>query len=88
MRPARRLVLTWAEPADGADRSRHTRVAIDVEKVDDMVRLTVTHDKFKPASDMLKTSNGCRACFQLEVLSGNRTAAEDLGIAQAGIRSL
>lgn len=57
--PPRRLVLTWAEPADGADRSRHTRVAIDVEKVDDMVRLTVTHDKFKPGSDMLrKISNG------------------------------
>ena len=57
--PPRRLVLTWAEPADGADRSRHTRVAIDVEKVDDMVRLTVTHDEFKPGTDMFrKISNG------------------------------
>ena len=57
--PPRRLVLTWAEVADAADKSRHTRVAIDVEKVEDMVRLTVTHDEFKPGTDMLrKISNG------------------------------
>jgi uncharacterized protein YndB with AHSA1/START domain len=57
--PPRRLVLTWAEPADAADKAKHTRVAIDVEKVEDMVRLTVTHDEFQPGSDMLrKISNG------------------------------
>ena len=57
--PPRRLVLTWAEPADAADKARHTRVAMDIEKVGDMVRLTVTHDEFKPGSDMLrKISNG------------------------------
>jgi uncharacterized protein YndB with AHSA1/START domain len=57
--PPRRLVLTWAYPADGADKSKHTRVAMDIEKVGDMVRLTVTHDEFNPGSDMLpKISNG------------------------------
>jgi uncharacterized protein YndB with AHSA1/START domain len=57
--PPRRLVLTWAEPADAADKARHTRVAMDIEKVGDMVRLTVTHDEFKPGSDTLrKISNG------------------------------
>ena len=59
MRPPRRLVLTWADPADASDKGKHTRVAMDIEKVGDMVRLTVTHDEFKPGSDMLrKISNG------------------------------
>jgi uncharacterized protein YndB with AHSA1/START domain len=57
--PPRRLVLTWADPADAANKAKHTRVAIDIEMVGDMVRLTVTHDDFKPGSDMLrKISNG------------------------------
>jgi uncharacterized protein YndB with AHSA1/START domain len=57
--PPRRLVLTRADPADAADVAKHTRVAIDVETVGDMVRLTVTHDEFKPGSDMLrKIANG------------------------------
>ena len=46
--PNQRLVLTWAELADAADRSRHSRVAIDIEKVGDMVRLTITHDELRP----------------------------------------
>jgi uncharacterized protein YndB with AHSA1/START domain len=57
--PQRRLVLSWAEPADAADRAKHSRVAIDIEKMSDMVRLTVTHDELDPASDMLgKIANG------------------------------
>jgi uncharacterized protein YndB with AHSA1/START domain len=57
--PPRRLVLTWADPKDGADRTKHTRVAIDIETVGEMVRLTVTHDEFQPGSDMLrKITNG------------------------------
>lgn len=43
--PNRRLVLTWGDPADAAD---HSRVAIDIETVGDMVRLTVTHDELQP----------------------------------------
>jgi uncharacterized protein YndB with AHSA1/START domain len=50
--PNRRLVMTWAEPADAADRKRHTRVAMEIEPVGKMVRLTVTHDEFAPGSDM------------------------------------
>jgi uncharacterized protein YndB with AHSA1/START domain len=49
--PQRRLVLSWAEPADAANRAKHSRVAIDIEKISDMVRLTVTHDELE--TDML-----------------------------------
>jgi uncharacterized protein YndB with AHSA1/START domain len=43
--PPHRLVLTWADPKDKADRSRHSRVQFDIEDVADMVRLTVTHEQ-------------------------------------------
>jgi uncharacterized protein YndB with AHSA1/START domain len=46
--PNKRLVLTWAEAAAAADTSRHSRVAIDLEAVGEMVRLTVTHDELQP----------------------------------------
>jgi uncharacterized protein YndB with AHSA1/START domain len=46
--PNKRLVLTWGDVADAADTSRHSRVAIDVETVGQMVRLTVTHDELYP----------------------------------------
>src|SRR5258708_5393513 len=51
--PPRRLVLTWADPVDAADKARHTRVTFEIESVGDMVRLIVTHDELKPGSDML-----------------------------------
>ena len=57
--PPRRLVLTWADPAEAADKAKHTRVTFEIETVADMVRLTVTHDDLKPGSDMLrKITNG------------------------------
>ena len=43
--PQKRLVLTWVAPARLADKAMHTRVAMDIETVGDMVRLTVTHDQ-------------------------------------------
>jgi uncharacterized protein YndB with AHSA1/START domain len=43
--PQKRLVLSWIAPAQAADKAKHTRVAIDIETVGDMVRLTVTHDE-------------------------------------------
>ena len=43
--PQKRLVLTWVAPARLADKAKHTRVAMDIETVGDMVRLTVTHDQ-------------------------------------------
>lgn len=50
--PPRRLVLSWAFPADEAQEDKHSRVAFDIESVKDIVRLTVTHDKLEPGSDM------------------------------------
>jgi uncharacterized protein YndB with AHSA1/START domain len=57
--PNKRLVLTWGEVADAANTSKHSRVAIDIETVGNMVRLTVTHDELKPGSEMArKIANG------------------------------
>jgi uncharacterized protein YndB with AHSA1/START domain len=46
--PCKRLVLTWAGIADAANAAKHSRVAVDIETVGDMVRLTVTHDELEP----------------------------------------
>ena len=46
--PQKRLVLTWISPERIADETKHTRVAIDIEEVGEMVRLTVTHDQLYP----------------------------------------
>jgi uncharacterized protein YndB with AHSA1/START domain len=50
--PPRRLVITWAFPADAADRKKHARVAFDIERVEKMVKLTVTHDELERGSEM------------------------------------
>ena len=50
--PPRRLVITWAWPADAANKSRHTRVRFDIEPIGAMVRLTVTHDELEAGSEM------------------------------------
>ena len=52
--PPRRLVLTWAFPADEAREEKHTRVTFEIEPLGDVVRLTVTHDRLEPDSEMLK----------------------------------
>jgi uncharacterized protein YndB with AHSA1/START domain len=52
--PPRRLVLTWAEPADQAKRDKHSRVTFDLESVEDMVRLTITHEALAAGSEMLR----------------------------------
>lgn len=58
-KPPHRLVLTWANPEDKANRARHSRVTFDIEPVENMVRLTITHDELEPGSDMLRgTSEG------------------------------
>jgi uncharacterized protein YndB with AHSA1/START domain len=46
--PNKRLVLSWGDVADAADEAKHSRVAIDIEIVGEMVRLTVTHDGLSP----------------------------------------
>jgi uncharacterized protein YndB with AHSA1/START domain len=54
--PGEKLVLTWADPDDLKDKSR---VTFEIEKMKDMVCLTVTHDKFKAGSTMAgKVSKG------------------------------
>ena len=49
--PPKRLVLSWADPDDLADKSR---VTFEIEPIEDMVCLNVTHDKFKAGSDMVR----------------------------------
>ena len=54
--PNKRLVMSWANPADEADRAQHARVAIDIEDTGEMVRLTITHDELSP--EMLRSISG------------------------------
>jgi uncharacterized protein YndB with AHSA1/START domain len=49
--PPRRLVLSWADPGKLTDVSR---VTYEIEAIEDMVCLTVTHDKLKAGSKMLR----------------------------------
>jgi uncharacterized protein YndB with AHSA1/START domain len=52
--PPRRLVLTWADPADEAHEQKHSRVTFELEPMRGVVRLTVTHDLLEPGSEMLE----------------------------------
>jgi len=52
--PPRRLVLTWALPVDEAREEKHSRVTFEIEPIGDVVRLTVTHDRLEPGSEMLR----------------------------------
>jgi len=47
--PPKRLVLSWADPADTADDSR---VTFEIDTAGDMVRLNIIHGNFKPGSGM------------------------------------
>ena len=51
--PPRRLVLTWAFPADKAREKKHSRVTIEIEPFRKVSRLTVTHSDLEPDSEML-----------------------------------
>ena len=50
--PPRRLVLTWADPGDAARPAAHSRVTIELEPMEGMVRLKITHDQLAPGSEM------------------------------------
>jgi uncharacterized protein YndB with AHSA1/START domain len=52
--PPRRLVLTWAFPADEANEEKHSRVTFEIEPFKGVVRLTVVHDRLETGSEMLK----------------------------------
>lgn len=57
--PPRRLVFTWARPADADDESKHSRVAIDIEpQGDKLVRLTVSHEGLERDPQMLAGISG------------------------------
>jgi uncharacterized protein YndB with AHSA1/START domain len=43
--PNKRYVVTWADPSDATVSSKHSRLAVDIEIVDDMTRVCVTHDQ-------------------------------------------
>lgn len=51
--PPRRLVLTWAAPADAKNEAKHSRVTFEIEPFRGAVRLTVTHAELEPGSEML-----------------------------------
>jgi uncharacterized protein YndB with AHSA1/START domain len=52
--PPRRLVLTWAFPVDEAREEKHSRVTFEIEPIGGVVRLTVTHSRLEPGSEMLE----------------------------------
>ena len=57
--PPKRLVLTWAAPADAGRADRRSRVTLEIEPFRGLVKLTVTHDQLEAGSDMLaKISRG------------------------------
>ena len=47
-----RLVISWAFASDAGNHAKRTRVAFDIQKIDDMVKLTVTHDELESGSEM------------------------------------
>jgi uncharacterized protein YndB with AHSA1/START domain len=54
-RPPNRLVITWADPADEKREERHSRVTFEIEPQGAVTRLTVTHDRFEPGSEMFRS---------------------------------
>jgi uncharacterized protein YndB with AHSA1/START domain len=52
--PPRRLVLTWAFPADEARVDSHTVVSFEIEPIGEVACLTVTHERLEPGSAMLE----------------------------------
>jgi len=52
-KPPRRLVLTWAFPADVQNEAKHTRVTFEIEPYMEAVRLTVAHEDLEADSAML-----------------------------------
>jgi len=70
--PPRRLVISWAFPADKDNEAKYTRVTFLVEPGPAAVRLTVTHEELEPGSDMDK---GIRRGWPV-VLSNLKTLLE------------
>ena len=74
--PPKRLVLTWALPANEADQTKHSRVTLEVEPVADMVRLTVRHRSSKRAPTCSRHQQRLAACaIEPEIVPGDGQAA-------------
>lgn len=52
--PPTRLVMTWANASQAADRASYSRVSFDLVEYEGMVRLTVTHDELQGGSGMAR----------------------------------
>jgi len=52
--PPKRLVISWAFPADENRPERFSRVTFEIEPHRGVVKLTVVHDQLEPGSDMEK----------------------------------
>ena len=68
----KRLVISWAWPADKDNAAKQTKVTFLLEPGPKVVRLTVTHEDLEPGSDMDK---GIRRGWPL-VLSNLKTLME------------
>lgn len=57
--PPKRLVMTWARPAEVDDAMKNSRVTFDIEPyADGLVRLTVTHEDLERDPQMLAGVSG------------------------------
>ena len=57
--PPRRLVLSWARPAEVGDATKQSRVTFDIEQSGDgLIRLTVTHEDLEKDPKMLAGISG------------------------------
>ena len=52
--PPRRLIVTWADPADAARKEKHSRVTLQVAPYRGVTRLSVLHDRLEAGSAMLE----------------------------------
>lgn len=68
----KRLVISWASPADKDNPAKYTKVTFLVEPGTNAIRLTVTHEDLEPGSDM---DRGIRRGWPV-VLSNLKTLLE------------
>jgi uncharacterized protein YndB with AHSA1/START domain len=52
--PPNRLVVTWAPAAEADNADKVSRVTFELEELEGVVCLTVTHSELEPDSDMLR----------------------------------
>jgi uncharacterized protein YndB with AHSA1/START domain len=52
--PPTRLVITWASASQASHPEAYSRVTFEIERYENMVRLTVSHDELEAGSGMAK----------------------------------